>query len=230
MNSSWIKIKADDGAFDAYLSLPPAGKGPGLVLFQEIFGVNEHIRTVADQYALDGYVVLAPDVFWRQAPRVELGYVGADRDRALQLMGNADQKSIAADISTTVAALRGRPEVTGKIGAFGFCMGGRLAYVAAAQGGVDAAVSYYGGGIQNQLDLAAMVNCPMLFHYAGLDGSIPSSAVDAVKTAFAGKAAEFHLYPNADHGFNCWARAAYHPPSSALAHARTLLHFATHLA
>lgn len=229
MNSQWIKINGSDGDYEAYLSLPPAGKGPGLVLFQEIFGVNEHIRAVADQYALDGYVVLAPDVFWRQAPRVELSYAGADMERAIQLMGSADQKGISADIKTTVAALRARPEVNGKIGAFGFCMGGRLAYVAAAQGSVDTAVSYYGGGIQNQLDLASRINCPLLFHYAALDGKIPLSAVDAVRTAFAGKPAEFHIYPDADHGFNCWARGAYHQPSSALAHARTLLHFSTHL-
>ncbi|MGZ5043051.1 MAG: dienelactone hydrolase family protein, partial [Usitatibacter sp.] len=87
MNSKWIDIAATGGGtYGAYLSLPPAGKGPGLLLFQEIFGVNRHIRAVADQYALDGFVVLAPDLFWRDAPRVELGYEGADRERALSLM------------------------------------------------------------------------------------------------------------------------------------------------
>ncbi len=229
MNSQWIKIQGSDGEYGAYLSLPPTGKGPGLVLFQEIFGVNEHIRTIADQYALDGYVVLVPDVFWRQAPRIELGYVGADMDRAMQLMGEMDQKGVEADIKTTVATLRARPEVVGKIGAFGFCMGGRLAYAAAAQGGINAAVSYYGGGIQNQLDRAASIHCPMLFHYGALDTKIPLSAINAVKTAFANKSADFYVYPNADHGFNCWARGTYHQPSSALAHARTLLHFSNHL-
>ena len=83
MNSSWIDVAAaDQGSFKAYLSLPPAGKGPGIVLIQEIFGVNDHIRAVADQYALDGYCVLAPDVFWRQQPRVELGYTEEDMDKA----------------------------------------------------------------------------------------------------------------------------------------------------
>src|SRR5215467_6262946 len=99
MNAQWITVKADDGGqYEVYLSLPPAGKGPGLVLFQEIFGVNRHIRAVADQYALDGFVVLAPDVFWRDAPRVELGYAGADMDKARALMTGAKPPQLLADI------------------------------------------------------------------------------------------------------------------------------------
>ena len=116
MSSQWIDVAATSGGkYGAYLSLPPAGKGPGLVLFQEIFGVNRHIRAVADQYALDGFVVLAPDLFWRDAPRVELGYEGAERERALVLMKGADPKLLAEDIKTTVAALRARPETVGKV-------------------------------------------------------------------------------------------------------------------
>jgi carboxymethylenebutenolidase len=230
MNSQWIDVKAvDGGKYGAYLSLPPAGKGPGLVLFQEIFGVNRHIRAVADQYALDGFVVVAPDLFWRAAPRVELGYEGADRERALQLMKGADPKLLAEDIKTTVAALRARPELAGKVGAIGYCMGGRLAYVAAAIAGVDAAVSYYGGGIQDQLDRAASIRCPIQFHYGAKDTAIPMEAVEKVKAAFAGKKAQFHIYPDAGHGFNCWDRSAYHPPSAALAHGHTLVFLAQNL-
>jgi carboxymethylenebutenolidase len=136
---------------------------------------------------------------------------------------------LSADIKTTLAALRARPEVAGEIGAFGYCMGGRLAYQAAAQGGLAAAVSFYGGSIHHQLDIASDIRCPMQFHNGALDTLISAEAVARIKAAFAGKAAEFHLYEDAGHGFNCWARAAYHQPSSALAHARTLLHFATHL-
>jgi carboxymethylenebutenolidase len=224
MTSQWIEVAATTGGkYGAYLSLPPAGKGPGLVLFQEIFGVNRHIRAVADQYALDGFVVLAPDLFWRDAPRVELGYEGADRERALQLMKASDPKLLAEDVKTTVAALRARPEVTGKVGAIGYCLGGRLAYVAAATAGVDAAVAFYGGGIQDQLDRAASIRCPMQFHYAADDHAIPMEAVEKVKAAFKGKDAEFWIYPGAGHGFNCWDRASYHAPSAALAHGRTLV-------
>ena len=223
MSSQWIDVAATSGGkYGAYLSLPPAGKGPGLVLFQEIFGVNRHIRAVADQYALDGFVVLAPDLFWRDAPRVELGYEGAERERALVLMKGADPKLLAEDIKTTVAALRARPETVGKVGALGYCMGGRLAYIAAATAGVDAASSFYGGGIQDQLDRAASISCPMQFHYGAKDTAIPMEAVEKVKAAFAGKKAEFWIYPDAGHGFNGWDRSAYHPPSSALSHGRTL--------
>jgi carboxymethylenebutenolidase len=223
MNSQWIDIAAADGGkYGGYLSLPPRGTGPGILLFQEIFGVNRHIRAVADQYALDGFVVLAPDVFWRDAPRVELGYEGADRERALQLMKASDPKRLAEDVKTSVAALRARPEVAGKVAAIGYCMGGRLAYVAAATAGVDAAVAFYGGGIQDQLERAASITCPIQFHYGAKDTAIPTEAVEKVKAAFAGKKAEFWIYPEAGHGFNCWDRASYHAPSAALSHGRTL--------
>ena len=233
--TEWIDIEAADGGrYGAYLALPPApgpgGRNPGLVLFQEIFGVNAHIRAVAEQYAQDGFVVLAPDVFWRQAPRVELGYEGADMARALELMNGADAAGLAADIAGTVAALRARPEVGGsRVGATGFCMGGRLAYVAAATAGVDAASCWYGGGIHDRLDLAQRIACPIQFHYAAEDPHIPPEAVEKVKAAFAGRKAEFHLYPGANHGFNCWARGSYDLPSAMLAHGRTLEFFATHL-
>ena len=219
VSTQWIDIAP---GFAGYLALPPAGRGPGLVLWQEIFGVNEHIRAVAEQYALDGFVVLAPDVFWRQAPRVELGYVGADRERAGELMQGYPAADALADIASAVLELRARPEVTTRVGSFGYCMGGRLAYLAAATAGVDAAVAFYGGGIHGQLERVASINCPVQFHFAGQDDHIPLDAVERVRAAFAGKPAEVHVYPGAMHGFNCWARASYHAPSAALAHGRAL--------
>ncbi len=221
MSSQWIKVKAAGGGqYEAYLSLPPAGSGPGLVLFEEIFGVNRHIRAVCDQYALDGFVVMAPDVFWRTAPREEFGYEGADREKALAAMKGQDWGKVGEDIKTTVAALRARPEVKGKMGAIGYCMGGRLAYFAAASTDVACAVSFYGGGIHDNLDRAASIKCPMQFHYAEKDQAIPLDAVERVKKAFVGKNAEFFVYKGAGHGFNCWDRSAYHAPSASLAHGR----------
>ncbi|HEX6017624.1 MAG TPA: dienelactone hydrolase family protein [Burkholderiaceae bacterium] len=223
MKTEWISIAAPGGAhFDAYLALPPAGKGPGLVLFQEIFGVNEHIRSVVEQYALDGFVVLAPDVFWRQQRRIELGYEGADRQRGIELAGAMKPAEAALDMTAAVAALRARPEVGGKVGAIGYCMGGRFAFLAAATTGVDAAVCYYGGGIHDQLDKAAGIRCPVQFHYAERDANIAPAAVDKVRTAMHGKVAEVHVYPGAQHGFNCWARGSYDAASAALAHGRSL--------
>jgi carboxymethylenebutenolidase len=230
VTASWTPIDGSAGRFDAYLALPPAGRGPGLLLLQEIFGVNEHIRALAEQYAMDGFVVLAPDVFWQQQPRLDIGYSADDIQRGRALAMAADRAALQRDLADSVQALRARPEVQGRgIGAIGYCMGGRLAYVAAATAGVDAAVAYYGGGIQDMLDLAPRIQCPMQFHYGALDANIPLSAVDQVRSAMAGKPAEVWVYDAADHGFNCWARRSYHAASAALAHGRTLQFLAERL-
>jgi carboxymethylenebutenolidase len=231
VKTTWTSVAVPGGAlFDAYLATPPAGRGPGLVLFQEIFGVNEHIRAVAEQYALDGFVVLAPDIFWRSQRRVELGYEGADRQRGIQLAGQLKGPELGLDMVAAVTALRSRAEVGGsKVGAIGYCMGGRLAFLAAATAGVDAAVAYYGGGIHDQLDKAASIQCPVQFHYAERDDHISMAAVDKVRGAMQGKHAEVHVYEGAMHGFNCWARSSYHAPSAALAHGRSLQFLAQNL-
>jgi carboxymethylenebutenolidase len=230
VTTAWTPVDGRAGRFDAYLALPPAGRGPGLLLLQEIFGVNEHIRAVAAQYALDGFVVLAPDVFWQQQRRLDIGYTADDIQRGRALAMAADKAALQRDLADAVAALRARPEVQGRgVGAFGYCMGGRLAYAAAATAGVDAAVAYYGGGIQDMPELAPAIRCPMQFHYGALDANIPLSAVDKVRAAMAGKPAEVFVYEQADHGFNCWARGSYHAASAALAHGRTLQFFAERL-
>jgi carboxymethylenebutenolidase len=222
-NARWIEIDTVDGKLQGYLSLPPTGKGPGIILFQEIFGVNEHIRGVADLYAKAGYVVLAPDVFWRSQPRVELGYVEPDMSQAVGLMQQVDISKTLADVAATAKVLRNLPEVTGKIAAIGYCFGGQLAYLSAAEGLVDAAVAYYGGGIQNKLDQAAKISVPIVFHYGEKDSHIPLDAVEQVKASFAGRNnAKFYLYPDAEHGFNCWARGSYQQKASAVALGRTL--------
>ena len=227
VRSQWIDIA---GGCAGWLALPPAGRGPGIVLFQEIFGVNAHIRAVAEQYALDGFVVLAPDVFWRQAPRVDLGYEGADRQRALALMQGYTPAQALEDIAAGVAALRARPEAAGaKVGALGYCMGGRLAWLAAATTDIDAAVPFYGGGIHTMLDRAASIRCPLQLHYAGRDAHIPLAAVEQVRQALVGKPAEVHVYPGAEHGFNCWSRDSYDAASAALAHGRATVFLAQQL-
>jgi carboxymethylenebutenolidase len=227
VTTQWLDIAP---GFAGFLALPPgaSGTGPGLVLWQEIFGVNAHIQAVARQYALAGFVVLAPDAFWRQAPRVELGYTGDDRERALSLMQGYGSAEALADAAAAVALLRARPEVAaagGRVGTIGYCMGGRLAWLTAATTPVQAAVSYYGGGIHGMLDRAANVGCPVQFHYAEHDDHIPPSAVEKVKDAHAaaGKTAEVHVYPGTMHGFNCWARASYQAAAATLAHGRSLV-------
>ncbi|MDR8732004.1 dienelactone hydrolase family protein [Burkholderia pseudomultivorans] len=230
MTAQWIDIPTGNDSFGGYLALPRRGKGPAVIIIQEIFGVNAHIRAVADQYAADGYVALAPDVFWRTQPRVELTYEGADRDKGIELMRKTDIGLAVADVGAAADALRARAEVAGKVAAIGYCFGGQLAYRAAATGKLDAAVAYYGGGIQNALDLAGKVTQPILFHYAENDHGIPLDAVEQVKAAFAGRDnAAFHVYPGAEHGFNCTDRASYNQRASALAHGRTLTFLAEHL-
>jgi carboxymethylenebutenolidase len=225
ITSRWIDLKAaDGGTFQGYLALPTGGKGPAILLLQEIFGVNAHIRSIADAYAADGYVVLAPDVFWRSEPHVELGYDAAGLERGVALMQGTPMPTFVSDLGATVAAFRAMPEVTGKIAAIGYCFGGLLAYQAAANAGVDGAVAYYGGGIQNHLDVASKVTVPMMFHYGEKDDHIPMDAVNAVKTAMAGHAnTTFHVYPGAEHGFNASVRSSYQQHAAALAHGRTLV-------
>ena len=165
--SQWIDIAGPDGSFQAYLAVPHIGKGPAIILLQEIFGVNEHIRAVADQYAADGYVVLVPDLFWRAGAHIELGYDAAGWKRAVELMQATDNEHALSDIKATIAALRARPEVTGKLAAIGYCFGGRLSFQTAAAGLVDVAIAYYGGDIQNKLDLADQIKVPLLMHFGG---------------------------------------------------------------
>lgn len=226
VDRDWIEIAK---GFAGYLALPPTGTGPGIVLWQEIFGVNEHIRSVARQYAADGFVVLAPDVFWRQAPRVELGYEGEDRKRAMGLMQGYSKDDAKADIRAAFETLKARPELKGPIGTVGYCMGGLMAWRTAADTDVAAAVALYGGGIQNELDRIDSVKCPLQFHFGAEDSHIAMTAVEQIRKATQAHKAEVHVYAGAEHGFNCWARDSYHAPSAALSHGRATVFFAQQL-
>jgi carboxymethylenebutenolidase len=223
MPGKFIDVGGAGDKFRAYLAVPEGGKGPGLVLLQEIFGVNQHMRDVADYYAEEGYVVLCPDLFWRIEPGIELGQSEADWQRAFDLYKKFDVEKSAADIAATVRALRGRTECTGKVGALGFCLGGKLAYLAAAQAGVDCAICYYGVGIEQSLELAPRIKCPMVMHFAEKDQYVPISAVDRVKSAFAPRGdVEIFVYPGVDHGFNRKTGAHYDKPAAGMAHSRSI--------
>lgn len=225
MQSQRISVSASDGGqFGAYLSLPPTGKGPGILLIQEIFGVNQHIRDVADQYASDGFVVLAPDVFWRQEAGLDLGYDEAGFQKGFGLMQSMDFSKAVDDLCAAANALKSRSEVSGKVASLGFCMGGMLSYlVGTTPGAVDASVCYYGGGIHTALDRAPNAKVPMLMHFAENDGYIPMDAVAQIKSAFAGNSTvDIHTYPGVDHGFNCWGRPMYQQKAAALARGRSL--------
>ncbi|MDE2423645.1 MAG: dienelactone hydrolase family protein [Betaproteobacteria bacterium] len=224
MKGQWLEIEKEDrSTFSGYLSLPPTGKGPGILLIQEIFGVNEHIQQVADQYAMDGFVVFAPDVFWRQEEKIQLAYDESGFKKGLDFYAKCDTEKATQDLVTAANFLRKREEVVNSIASVGYCMGGLLSYMVGAKEAVDAAVCYYPGGIDKQVNAAHQVNIPLLFHFAEKDHYIDEKAVKVVSKVFSKKADAWVLtYPNVDHGFNCWARGMYNQPAAALARGRTL--------
>lgn len=227
MAGTWIEITAADGGkFKAYLAVPKAGKGPGIVVCQEIFGINGFIREVADYYAEEGYTVVAPDLFWRIQPGVELGYTDPEWQQAFGLLQKFDTDKGMADITATVKAMRAMPQVTGKVGALGFCLGGRLAYLAAARSGVDCAVGYYGVTIDQYLGEAPNIKVPLVLHFASDDKYAPPEAVAKIKTALASHAgAEIYDYPGVDHAFARPPSPHYHKPSALMAHHRSIALF-----
>jgi carboxymethylenebutenolidase len=227
MAGQWIEIKAADGGkFRGYLAVPASGKGPGIVLCQEIFGINAYIREVADYYAEEGYVVLAPDLFWRLEKDVDLGYTEAEWKKAFDFLQRFDIDKGMEDITAAVRTLRTRPEVAGKVGALGFCLGGRLAYLAASRSGVDCAVGYYGVTIEKYLNEAARIKVPMVLHFASEDKYAPPEAVEKIKGAFKGRNdVEIYVYQGVDHAFSRTGGMHYDRPASMMAHSRSIALF-----
>ena len=224
VTTQWIEIDSADGKFGAYLAIPHTRKGPGIVLIQEIFGVNEHIRSVAEQYAADGYLVIAPDLFWRNGHRIELGYDEAGWKRAVELMNATDVDKAQSDIELAIDALKAQPGLDGGIASIGYCFGGLLSYHTAANGLVDVAIAYYGGGIQNQLDRADEIEVPLLMHFGEQDSHIPLEAVEKIAERFENNDnVEIVVYPEAEHGFNCSHRDSYNQRAAAEAHGNTLI-------
>ncbi|CAN5296902.1 dienelactone hydrolase family protein [soil metagenome] len=230
MSAHWIDIPTPDGVFQGYLKQPMGGRGPAILIIQEIFGVNAHIRSVADQYALDGFTALAPDLFWRSEPRLELGYDPDGRTRGIEAMNAIGLPTMTRDLIAAIDALRKVDGHDGRIVVAGYCLGGTLAYRLAVEQAVDLAISYYGGGVAKQLDDMPKVKVPVQFHFGETDQSIPMSEVEAVKAAAGARADRaVNVYPGAGHGFNCSVRASYDQHSAMLAHGRTLQFIAAHL-
>lgn len=222
----FIDVTAKDGGrFRAYLALPPAGKGPGLVVGQEIFGVNDTMRRVADGFAEEGYAVLVPDLFWRIEPGIELGYGEADFQRAFELFQTVDIDLAIDDIDASLETLAARPEVTGgDLGFVGFCLGGKLAYLTAARTRVAVSVGYYGVGIENHLDEAAHIQGRLVLHFAEQDGFCDEATRNRIITALGGTVSrlETFVYPGVDHAFARPGGDHYHKTSADMAHERTI--------
>lgn len=219
-----VTIASHDGqSFGAYLAVPAAGYGPGLVLCQEIFGINDFMRRTAQALAEEGYVVLAPDLFWRQQPGIQLTDGPADMPRAFELYQRFDVDLGIKDIASTLAALRALPEQQGGAGVLGYCLGGKLAYLAACRTDADVAIGYYGVGIEDSLDEAANLRGRLVLHIAEQDGFCPPPARQRILEALGGKpGVELYLYPGMDHAFARTGGAHYDKPSALMAHQRSM--------
>ena len=197
------QVQTPDGAFDLTVWLPAAGSGPGLLLIQEIFGVSDYIRAVAEDLAALGYVVAAPDLFWRIEPGYQARHDEAGIARSLQMGGRFDIKKGVEDSAAALAHLRSLPEVRGGTGVIGFCLGGSIAYFLAAQAELDAVVSFYGSAVPGSLELLAQITAPLQFHFGGSDPYIPRDQVASVEQAAAGaEFVEIHVEEDAGHAFH----------------------------
>jgi carboxymethylenebutenolidase len=205
------------GTFSGHLVLPAGGGGPGVVLLGEIFGTNSYLRSVADRLALLGYVALVPDLFWRIDPDHPLERQEEQLGEAFERVGQLDFPAAIGDSVAALDHLAGLPEVTGDVGVLGFCMGGHLAYGAAAAASPAVAVSYYGSGIADHLDRADDITCPILFHFGQRDDFIPVEQVDAISARLGGRdGVRIETY-DAGHAFDNDQAAMFYDPQAARA-------------
>lgn len=205
----------------AYMSLPKKGKGAGIVVLQEIFGVNESMRKVCDFLASRQFTAICPDLFWRAEPGVELNESEFERGRALRGKMNDDQ--VTDDIASAMDFLRKDPRCTGDVGVVGYCWGGFLAYLTAVRHKPDAAVGYYGVGIDNKLDLAKNLSCPLLLHYAELDQFASPEVSARVRDTYKGDhRVTVYDYPKVGHAFARPGGGHFDPKAADLADMRTL--------
>lgn len=227
-----IELTTADGKFGAYLAKPALSQeGPGIVVIQEIFGVNKVVRDICDGYAEQGFFAIAPDLFWRIEPGVDItDQSEAEWAKAFDLFGKFNADTGVQDIAATIAALRATPGVTGKVGAVGYCLGGLLAYLTAARTDADASVSYYGVNIANMLGEAAGITKPLLMHVAAKDQFVPPDAQAKMAEALAGHAQVTMLtYAGQDHAFSRTGGAHYHADAARSANAASLAFFNAHL-
>jgi len=225
-----ITIKAfDGGEFDAYLALPASGYGPGIVVLQEIFGVNSFMRSVADWYAARGFVALCPDLFWRLERGVEL--TEADRPKAFTLYKELDEAKAVEDSAAALEFLRKHQACSGRAGAVGFCLGGNLAYLLSVRFKPDCAVGYYGVSIEKSLSEAGSLGSPLLLHIAGADQFCPPEAQAQIHaTLDANPLVTIHDYPEQGHAFGRVGGDHHDAAATELAHLRSLEFFVSNLA
>ena len=223
----FTELKAADGqAIPAYVAQPAGAPKGGIVVIQEIFGVNSHIRAVADGYAAQGYLAVAPAIFHRVKPNVELGYTEDDMAAGMALKTASEALPSPGVMQDIQAAIKHASQA-GKVGIVGFCYGGLLTWRAACTlDGLSAAVPYYGGGVTTPDEVARKPKCPVLAHFGDQDHWIPLESVEAFRKAH--PEVEVHVY-HANHGFNCDQRGSFDAQAAKLARERSLAFFQKHL-
>lgn len=227
-----VTIKSfDGGEFDAYLAVPAGGYGPGIVVIQEIFGITDYIRSVADWYAAHGFVALAPDLFWRLERGVQLTDRGDDWQKAIAFYEAVDEAKAVEDSAAALDFLRRHTACSGRVGAVGFCMGGNLAYLLSVRFKPDCAVGYYGVSIEKTLDEASNLNSPLMLHIAGDDKFCPPEAQRQIHDALdANPLVTIHDYAGQEHAFGRTGGEHYNAAAAELANLRSLEFFVNHLA
>jgi carboxymethylenebutenolidase len=210
------RIRTPEGELEAHVAIPASGSGPGIVLLHEIFGINAYVRDGAQRLAELGYVVLAPDLFWRTQPGLELNHEAAGVEAGMAAAAKLDVAAAVGDAVAMLELLRSMPEVgERRAGVIGFCLGGTLAYHAAADGDPDAAVVYYGAGVPRALAAAARIRCPLIMHWGGADPFVARDQVDAVAAmAAAHDTIECHVHEGAGHAFDNHRAAQFHAPAA----------------
>ncbi|MBN4046550.1 dienelactone hydrolase family protein [bacterium AH-315-P15] len=231
MSGEEIDIQGPDGSFMGYLATPPSGTGPGIVVIQEIFGVNQVMRETADWLAGEGYVALVPDLFWRLERNVQItDKSDEDLQKAFELFGKFDADKGIVDIQATISHLRRYPHCSGKVGAVGYCLGGFLAYLSATRTDADASVGYYGVRIPEALNEAAKINKPLMLHVATNDEFVPPEAQAQMHRGLEGSdLITLHDYQGNDHAFARVGGAHYDQAAADLANSRTLAFFKANL-
>ena len=219
----------DGGEFDGYLALPASGYGPGIVVLQEIFGVNDYVRSVTDWYAAHGFVALCPDLFWRMERGVELSE--KDRNKAFELYQKLDEAKAVEDSAAALEFLRKHSACSGRAGAVGFCLGGNLAYLLSVRFKPDCAVGYYGVSIEKSLNEAKNLSAPLLLHIAGSDQFCPPEAQAQIHaTLDSNPLVMIYDYPEMGHAFGRPSGEHYDAAAAELANLRSLEFFVSNLA
>lgn len=224
-------IRTGEGTFTAYLATPSGGKGPGILLIQEIFGVNQVMRDLADGFARQGYAALCPDLFWRQERGVQLTDKSeAEWKRAFALMQGFNQDKGIDDLKAALAELRGLSACTGKVGTVGYCLGGKLAYSMATRSDAECNVGYYGVGIEGALGEAKSITRPLMLHIAEKDQFCPPEAQQKIKQGLAGNPhVTIHSYSGMNHAFARVGGEHFDKAAADLANQRSGAFFKQHL-